>query len=413
MLIENKIGILINWPREVDMYNQLIKIIPKNKIQIIVNDIKGFDKERSGNAQSIKKVLIDNNLHDFINFGDVIGKKKFKVLLSTGESCTHKLSAYSVFKWIYGQLIGRFFNYIKLSILIAKLFKRPFSADGKFSTPFERWFPERIISKISIKYPQGMDLNYIYPDKRWKKHFDIFFTHSFLDSKLIKNKFPEKEIYTIGYPRYYGLIDRKKKLSVPKKFINEVNFNKKKKTILWLPTHLKYKDICGENIYNWVPKLKNLLNRYNIIIRPHPKTTKILSKLNSFLKKENLIIDIKPDRKIGELISYSDLIICDYGGPIFSSLYLEKKIILLNYLNNSRFIKEKIESYSFDIEIRKYLVNCHFDINAKKLENIIKRKMNITNNKKISKIKKHYFGDKTFSNSIEKTSNYLINKLHS
>ena len=36
MQIINKIGILINWPREFDMYQELIKHIPNNKIGLIL-----------------------------------------------------------------------------------------------------------------------------------------------------------------------------------------------------------------------------------------------------------------------------------------------------------------------------------------------------------------------------------------
>ena len=42
--MENKIAILINWPREIDMYYRLIKAIPTKKIEIIVNDIKSIEK---------------------------------------------------------------------------------------------------------------------------------------------------------------------------------------------------------------------------------------------------------------------------------------------------------------------------------------------------------------------------------
>ena len=59
----NKIAILINWPREIDMYFQLIQSISDNKIELIVNDIKSRERGR-------------NNLHRLIT--KILNKKKLK-----------------------------------------------------------------------------------------------------------------------------------------------------------------------------------------------------------------------------------------------------------------------------------------------------------------------------------------------
>ena len=76
--VENKIGILINWPREFDMYSQLINHIPSKKIRIIVNDIKGFDKERFRNFDQIKKILISKKIYNFELFSNIYKKKKIQ-----------------------------------------------------------------------------------------------------------------------------------------------------------------------------------------------------------------------------------------------------------------------------------------------------------------------------------------------
>ena len=46
MKYKNKICILLNWSREVDMYNEIIDLFPTEKIDIIINDIKTLEKER-------------------------------------------------------------------------------------------------------------------------------------------------------------------------------------------------------------------------------------------------------------------------------------------------------------------------------------------------------------------------------
>ncbi len=410
--IENKIGILINWPREFDMYDKLIEEMPSAYFEIIVNDIKGFDKERIGNSHDIEKILKLKRIKNYVFFSEIIKKKKFKILLSTGEACTHRLTVYSVLKWTYAQIIGRFLDFTKLSSILKKLVGRPFNAEGKFSVPFIRWFPERKISEISIKYPQGMDLNYIYPVEIWKKHFDIFFTHGSADSKMISKKFPSKKIFNIGYPRYINFLNSRTNQIKPKELINEELLDEKKETILWLPSHIKEKNFYGQNILSWIPKFDEVKKKYNLIIRPHPKTLKTIGHIEKSLKEEKLIIDLKFDRKIGELINYSNLILCDYGGPIYSSIYLEKNVLLLNYLEDAKFVKDKIESFSFDIEVRKFLTYCDLNIDNKELINLIDEEIQLKKTTKVKKIKNFYFGDDKKMNSITETYKYLLNQLN-
>ena len=45
-LIDDKIAVLINWPREIDMYQNFLKKLPKEKLQIIANDIKSTETGR-------------------------------------------------------------------------------------------------------------------------------------------------------------------------------------------------------------------------------------------------------------------------------------------------------------------------------------------------------------------------------
>ena len=404
-------AIIINWPREYDMYEKLIQYLPHENFQILINDIKGFDKERLGNAKDIEKMLINKGIQNYSFLKKSIGRNKFKIVLSTGEVCTHRLTIYSFFKWVYAQTFGRFLDFTKLSLVLKKYLKRPFNAEGKFSIPFARWYPEKIISEISIKYPQGMDLNYIYPDKKWQKYFDIFLTHGLADTKMITEKFPTKKVFIIGYPRYTDYVSQKVDQIDLSEFNNNDLYDKNKETIFWLPSHIKEKSSYGQNILKWLKSLEMSMNNYNIIIRPHPKTIKIFPELKNILKEQKLMIDLKHDRKIGKIINFSKLVICDYGGPIFSSIYLEKNILLLNYLNNTKFIKDKKDSFSFDIEAREFLTNCDVNIDSESLNKIIKKEIATDKLTKIKEIKNYYFGPENKINNINDTSKFLLKML--
>ena len=60
--IINKIGILINWPREVDMYENFLKIFNKKKLVYIINDAQNYKNESLNNVNNIKNSLYRKKL---------------------------------------------------------------------------------------------------------------------------------------------------------------------------------------------------------------------------------------------------------------------------------------------------------------------------------------------------------------
>ena len=77
MIVENKICILINWSREIDMYIDLINLIPEENIDIIVNDIKTIERERKENSKDIEKNLLAKKIK-FKYFSKIYKKKNIK-----------------------------------------------------------------------------------------------------------------------------------------------------------------------------------------------------------------------------------------------------------------------------------------------------------------------------------------------
>ena len=58
MIQINKICILINWTREIDIYDELLQNLPEDKVDIIINDLNTIEKERLGNSLEIEKNLV-------------------------------------------------------------------------------------------------------------------------------------------------------------------------------------------------------------------------------------------------------------------------------------------------------------------------------------------------------------------
>ncbi len=404
--MENKIAILINWPREIDMYYRLIKAIPTKKIEIIVNDIKSIEKGRQDSYKIIKNILIKKKIK-FSYFSKVYKKRRYKVIISTGETCSQKITFTSLLKFFYSNSFGLIIKVSNLDKLFLLLFNKPLTAEFHRSNLGSIWYPERTIGKEVVKFPDGMDLkikNYPYPE--YRNIFDIYLTLGKFETKLIKKKFSKKKCYEIGYLRYEKLEKRK---ILCNKIKNEFKLDKKKGIVFWTPTHIDGNDEA-ENINLWIKKIKEIQKNFNVIIRPHPKTLMLNPKIVRELKKLNYFVDKDHNRKIGELFKVSDLVISDYGGTIFSAIYFEKPILILNISRKSKFVKNLINNLSLDISVRKKLINFNPNISSEELKRKFKLLKQKKYKRKIHKLKKYYFGVER-GNTIVRLKKYLLKYL--
>ena len=406
-MINKKISILLNWSREIDMYDYIINKLPEDKLEIIVNDIKTSEKERKGTTSEIKNIL-QSRKKNFKYFSEVYNKEKYEILISTGHANSLKISFYSILRFLYGRTIGRLLDITRISKLLVKIFNRPFTADGKKSQIGLIWYPEKKIGKTIVKFPTDMDLKLKhYPYKSFENNFDVFFTHSDFETSLIKRKFKNKTCKVIGYPRYDHLNDTKQILNDLSK---DFNLDPKKQIIFWTPTHIHYRKETNTNFSPWIDKIEPLLKDYNVVVRPHPKALKLSSNIEKILNKKNFFVDIKGSRKIGNLFKISDLIFCDYGGTIFSAIYLEKPIILLNMNENSEYIKDLTENISLDLEIRKDLISLDLDSNTEMIKTKILSSLELKYKNKVLDIKNKYLSNYKNNSDFEIT-NFLLNYL--
>ena len=128
------------------------------------------------------------------------------------------------------------------------------------------------------------------------------------------------------------------------------------------------------------------------------------------LKKLNYFVDKDHNRKIGELFKVSDLVISDYGGTIFSAIYFEKPILILNISRKSKFVKNLINNLSLDISVRKKLINFNPNISSEELKRKFKLLRQKNYKRKIHKLKKYYFGVER-GNTIVRLKKYLLKYL--
>ena len=398
-MLKNKIGLLISWPREIDIFSKFFEI-KSSKIDFIVNDNFSFEKGRNFSNKKIVEILKEKKIV-FRYFSEVYKKEKYKVIISTGEFSGFHISIYSILRFIYGRTIGSALEYFGLSLFFLKKFGRSFTADGKNSRIGISIFPEKKIGKIIVKFPDGIDIKKKnYPYDFYKNIFDIFFSYCDFEIDLIQNKFNSKIVKKIDYFRYNYVQRDNGNL---KKIDHKID--KAKKTIYWLPTHIDNGKDEDKNLLNWIYKINFLNKDFNIVLRPHPKTISRNQDLINKISKLNYILDVDFNKNIGEAIINSDLIFADYGGIVFDTLYLEKKIILLDLDPEINFVKTLKHIESVDIDIRNHLKTLKAEDTENDIISILRFVIN-ENPEKIKELKNYYFGKKDYLN-FKQTLRYL------
>jgi len=401
--IINKIGIVICSPREIDIYKNLFKKLPDKKYNLLINDLS------SSNFDKLKIIKITKYLKNICFLSSIYKKKKYSLILSTGEIDNYKVSIYSFFRFAYAITIGNLIECTILKKIFIKIFKKPLSAGGFNCNLGLPWYPERDLGVKTVKFPDGADVKLkIYPENIHKIVFDFFLYLTDYEGKKLQQKISKTKIKKITYLRY--LNSKKNKFNFTLNFKNQ-KFDEKKKIIYWLPTYINTFAEKNKNIELWIPRLLFLRKFYNLIIRPHPRT---LLEDPSFKKKlifNNLIIDDKLNQENNILIQSSDIIFCDYGGSVFSSIFLKKPVILLNLSNNSTFVKSLNQIDSLDMIVRSNLINLDLTSNENKIYISVKKCLSKKYRNIIYKSKKKIFGKKKAC-SLDQLTKFLLRNIN-
>ena len=294
----NLIGIWINEDYIFNHYEAILDNVSKDKFELILER-----KYKNSKSPILKKIHLKNWHYSYMD--DVIDKFKYRYLithLAFGEgSC--KIQS---FPTRAKNLAKNFLNKVRH---VFRLLPKAISTKEHFQVR---------LGEVNFRLMYGADLN----DQRWPSNqvYDLFFCHGPHDAHLMEANFNAQTLI-VGYPKY------------DKYFINHSNLQKKEKVnLLFIFTV----SLHFSTITSYFHHISPLSNKYNITIRPHPleidpKSTRFNEKVYELAKSNPKIFDLNPSKDLSELYSEADFVITDYGGSIFSALYLDKKILLLDH----------------------------------------------------------------------------------
>lgn len=368
--IINKIGIYINEEYVIDYYYNVIKKLNYNNYELILAD--KFQKSFYRNF--IKKLEFESINYVFLK--DVFLIQKYKILI------THL--------YLGGEIVGANNIFIRFKIIIFKLLKKFFFS--KINIPKDQYFQKKL-GIYNIRFMYGADSG---GQKfgEYNKLFNEFFCHGPRDSKIIKKDF-SNSILKMGYPRYDNYFLN---IKSRKNIQNEYKCNPKKPTILWVCTVSRY----FSTIETYEKFMLKLTKNYNVILRPHPleidpQYSRFKKTVLKIVNSKNFIINNDPYQDMTELYFIADYVFSDYGGTIFSALYLNKKILLMNHENVH---KDEGIFTSTSIEIRNYLPSININ-DSENIEKFINDQLNTPEYEKKSQAAREiYFGEIKIGSSV-------------
>jgi hypothetical protein len=173
-----------------------------------------------------------------------------------------------------------------------------------------------------IRFMYGADIGEGWSLQPWNEIYDLFLCHGPNDEAALRKRFRGKTA-VMGYPRYDAYFDRHLDTG---SVLREFAIDPSKKTLLWITT-------TGEgasSIPSFAKPISGLMDRHNVIVRPHPIAFRAEPRDIELLRSLNFKIDSDPLRDMNMLYKAADLVLCDYGGSAFSVIYLGKKLILLD-----------------------------------------------------------------------------------
>ena len=186
---------------------------------------------------------------------------------------------------------------------------------------------------IRYMYTAGKNKYNIY--SYWNKYYDGILCYGpYHEEKFkVRHGIPTSQM---GYPRFDKYFNPGfERESLIRKF----KCDPSKQTIVWLTTWSNL-----SSIEKYIKEISSLRKEYNIVVRPHPhikeKDPENFKQL--FTANLNYIDDNNQDNV--KLYALADLMIFDYGGSMFGSLYLNKNFLFLDMKlesKNNRFLGEK------------------------------------------------------------------------
>jgi hypothetical protein len=308
--MNKKFAFLVHDPVMLVHYKDVWKALGSDNFLIITTEYFARDNkgnERLGLSSFLNQVLTEG--YEVRAISEIISNgTKIEYVITNHAISGSTKEVQSKSTYYFKKVINR------ILLLIGKAPLWGLTADISTYLPLQ-------VGKKQIRYMYGADISDGWSLQSWNEIYDVFLCHGVNDERELNKRFKGKT-FIMGYPRYDRFFSEDIDLKTIK---DEFAIDGTKKTILWMPT------LGGE--YSSIPifaePLSRLINKYNIIVRPHPLSFVQEKDFIVLLEKFNFNLDRVALRDMNELFSIADVILADNGGTPFSAIFLKKNVIFL------------------------------------------------------------------------------------
>lgn len=411
MKSNSEIAFYIADKRHFDYFGNVISELKKMGLEpvAVINDTRN----------SFKSYPVDEDYAvEMIN----LAQEKGYTTVSSSEAimCGRKFQVVvSTFSYVYKVPLGKVLISNKLIKFVAKtighwlksvaqsgLKKRiVYFASDEYSV--REWgYPEHLLADKTVFFPKGLDVNDDYPNSLLRDIADVYFCHGNFDRRIMEKNI-DKEVYPIGYPRYDRLAEKVEASVISLQ--EEFDMDRSRPLICWLPTFFRGK----ENIMEWLPHFESLVEKFNVLVRPHPKQLELdASSLLKKLSLSGLFIDQLDSRDMTKVYAESHLVCCDYGGTIFSAIYTNADLFLLDVTGHDEISRKREKSA--DILVRNGLFHMT-PAEAEKQGGLLKimqdSKLRESQREGVKQAREDFFGNVSIGEGAFKTANLLFSYL--
>ncbi|OGA68245.1 MAG: hypothetical protein A3F77_11315 [Betaproteobacteria bacterium RIFCSPLOWO2_12_FULL_67_28] len=183
----------------------------------------------------------------------------------------------------------------------------------------EDWLPRQLADvNVRLMYALGK-AQWNFSD--WNEIYDVILCFGPYHAQRLA-RFSWPLVVQVGYPRY------SRYFSAPpdrQELLRRLRCDAAKRTLLWLPT---WKALSS--IDRFAECIGALAGEYNLVIKPHPLSITTeperIARLAA-LPGATVLTDLVDN---GDLFCIADTVLCDYGGPAFGAVYLDRNLLLLD-----------------------------------------------------------------------------------
>lgn len=203
------------------------------------------------------------------------------------------------------------------------------------------------LGRYNVRFMYGMGVDQCHFDES-NRFYDAFLCFGPWQAQGLA-AYPGPKLL-MGYPRYDAFFAQK---TDRKATLSALGCDPNKPVVVWFSTVQSSFGVLRE----FASAIASLVPEYNVLVKPHPEGTKSTDFLDAY--PFTRVIRDYLDNLL--LFQIADYVLCDYGGTVFSALYTDCQLLLLDHPHYQSRTEESATVPNTDLWLRQHLTHLSLD----------------------------------------------------